>query len=118
MAKRSWLGMSSAGALLSSGGVLATWACCSLPLAAGALGVGVGAMGVAMSPWRPYLVGLSVLLAGLALAAAYRPLPRRGEGAACALKPRRSRLLWAWALVAITIFIAALPLWETLWLGL
>lgn len=118
MAARSWLGLSGVGSLLSSGGVLATWACCSLPIAAGALGAGVGTVGAALTRWRPYLMALSFLLAGISLAAAYRPLPRAGAGASCTVRSRRSRLQWAWALVAITAFVATLPLWEILWLGL
>lgn len=118
MAARNWLSLSGVGSLLSSGGVIATWACCSLPIAAGALGAGVGSVGAALTLWRPYLMALSFVLAGISLAAAYRPLPRTGAGASCTVRSRRRRLLWAWTLVAITAFVATLPLWEILWLGL
>lgn len=102
-----------AGAWVSAGGVLATWACCSLPLAGGALGVGVGAVGEALTPWRPYLIGLSFVLALLSVGMAYRP--QAACGGACAVPERRTRQRWlAWGLLGATVIIATLPLWQLL----
>ncbi|MGH9520185.1 MAG: mercuric transporter MerT family protein [Terriglobales bacterium] len=107
------VGWAGAGAWLAAGGVWASWACCSLPIAAGAAGLGLGALGAALTPWRPYLIGLSLALAAFALFVAYRPPPARG--AACAPHPHHRVRLVAWITALATVILVTLPLWQTLW---
>lgn len=108
-------GLASIGGLLAATGVWASWSCCALPIGASFLGVGAGAVGSALTAWRPYLIVLSLLLAGFALFAAYRPLPALGA-AACARRPRvRWQRPLAWFAVVATVAMATLPLWQSLW---
>lgn len=107
------IGWAGAGAWLAAGGVWASWACCSLPIAAGAAGLGLGAIGSALTPWRPYLIGASLALATFAVYTAYHPLMR--PGATCPPHPNRSARLIAWITALGTVILVTLPLWQTLW---
>jgi len=72
---------------------LATMACC-LPLgfagAAGALG-----LGVALAPWRPWLIGLSIVLLGLGAWQLVR------EGRTCRRRSRLSMVLLSLCAVVV-----------------
>ena len=91
------------GALLPAFGVTATWFCC-LPLALGGVGAGA-AIGTALTPARPYFIGLSVLFLGLAFHNAYRPRKLVcGADGSCPVSTSRWRqraLLWMIAVVSV-----------------
>jgi mercuric ion transport protein len=73
-----------AGALLAA---IAASACCILPLLLGAAAAGTVGVGAALAPYRPYLVGLTVLLLGLAFYLTYRPV-KATSGAECCATPK------------------------------
>lgn len=102
----------SLGAVLSATGVFASWLCCLLPVALGAMGAGTAALGTKLEPYRPILTGLTVLFLAGAFFQAYRPLRTTCEGEACRV-PGRSRwhriALWTAALLALSLMGA--PYW-------
>src|SRR5258708_17809865 len=63
------------GAIFAS---IAASACCILPLMLGAASAGSVGLSAALAPYRPYLMGLTVLLLGAGFYFTYRP-----EKAAC-----------------------------------
>lgn len=92
------------GALLPAFAVTATWFCC-LPLALGGLGAGAVVVGTALTPVRPYFVGLSVVFLGLAFYNAYKPSAAVcGPDAGCSVSTNRGRqriLLWIIAIASL-----------------
>lgn len=99
------------------GGVLAAVAassCCILPLLLGAASAGTVGLGAALTPYRPYLTGLTVLLLGAAFYFTYRP----GKGAcgpdgSCAVeKPtgaKRAGRALLWGVTVFTVAMMAYP---------
>ena len=112
-------------AVTTSGGLLAAFLaslCCLGPLVLAALGVGVGATGFFAStagalkrllPYRPYFIGLTVVLLGVAFYQTYRkPKSACAPGIACvpASGPLKARVvLWAIAALALALILA--PYW-------
>lgn len=91
------------GAILS--GILAS-ACCIGPVLLVALGAGGAALGAAFAPFRPYFLGLTVILLVGAFYLAYRPQKATAcaPGAACAVPSSRRRMraiLWIATSVAV-----------------
>ncbi|HXF92097.1 MAG TPA: mercuric transporter MerT family protein [Nitrospiraceae bacterium] len=99
--------------------------CCIGPLVFAALGVGIGVTGAlagtagflkALLPYRPWLIGMTILLLGFSFYLAYRK-PRAGEpsGQTCGLvsgsHPNRA-LLWIIATLAVVLVLA--PYWLAL----
>ena len=78
--------------------------CCVGPVAAAFLGLGVATrVGTAVEPYRPYLIGVTVLLLGWAFYRVYRPEPACGDEKLCAIpggKRLQKALLWAVTFVA------------------
>lgn len=93
-----WLG---AGALLAAAGASV---CCVLPVVVALAGVGSAAFGAMFEPYRPYMIGATVLLLGFAFYRAYRPQQAEcAPGESCAMPENRRRqrlLLWIVAVVA------------------
>ncbi len=81
--------------------------CCIGPIVALALGAGAFGAAAALESWRPYLLGLTAFMLGLAFYRAYR----RPGGAECGCSPaavsRRKRMVWV--LTAIVVPLAAFP---------
>lgn len=100
------------GALVPASGVVATWICC-LPLASAGLGLGAAALGVALAPFRPYFLAMSVALLSAAFFYAYRP--RREactEGASCRASAVPGRQQWLlWALALLTVGLVTIDRW-------
>ena len=96
-----WLG---AGALLAAAGASL---CCVLPVVVAFAGVGSAAFGAMFEPYRPYMVGATVLLLGFAFYRAYRPAAAEcAPGESCAVPENRRRqrlLLWIVAVVAMLL---------------
>ncbi len=96
--------------------------CCIGPLVFAALGVGVGATGFlagtagflkALLPYRPWFIGLTILLLAFSFYVAYRK-PSAGEPSCQACSPvlgaRANRvLLWIIAALAVALILA--PYW-------
>lgn len=95
MARASWL--APFGAILSS---LATLACC-LPFAFLAA-IGSAGVGVYLARFRPWLVGLSVILLGLGFYQQHR-------GAKCGLRSSRLNLIFLWAATAVVVLVLLFP---------
>lgn len=112
-------------AVTTAGGLLVAFLaslCCVGPLVLAALGVGVGATGFLAStagalkgllPYRPFFIGLTSLLLGVAFYQSYRkPQSACAPGAACvpASSRRKARVvLWAVAALALALILA--PYW-------
>jgi len=109
----------SAGGLVTA---LLASVCCIGPLIFAALGVGMGATGFlagtagflkALLPYRPWFIGVTVLLLGTGFYLAYRrPQQACAPGTVCAetggTRPSR-RLLWIMATLAVVLVLA--PYW-------
>ena len=100
-AKSGWLGF---GALLAATGASV---CCVLPVVVAFAGVGSAAFGAMFEPYRPYMIGATVLLLGLAFYRAHRPQQAECAPAeSCAVPENRQRqrlLLWIVAIVAVLL---------------
>lgn len=96
-----WLG---AGALLAAAGASV---CCVLPVVVAFAGVGSAAFGAMFEPYRPFMIGATVLLLGFAFYQAYRPAAAEcAPGESCAVPENRRRqrlLLWIVAVVALLL---------------
>lgn len=121
--------MTKGGTTTMVGGLVAAFfasICCIGPVVFAALGVGVGATGFlagtagflkALLPYRPWFIGLTILLLGLSFYVAYRK-PRAGEPSCQTCDPDSGShpnrvLLWIIAALAVVLVLA--PYWlETL----
>jgi len=91
---------------------IAASACCILPLVLGAASAGTVGLGAALAPYRPYLMGLTLLLLGAGFYFTYRPARASGDGSdrcstadCCATgKTARTKRLSKAVLWAITVF--------------
>lgn len=100
---------SSYGALGAGVGVTLSSLCC-LPFAA-ALGAGVAAVGVALTPFQPFMALASVSLLGVAFVQTIRA-PRCEDAESC--RPLSQRRRW-WFLAAVTVatvLLITLPYWS------
>ena len=93
------------GAMLAA---VAASACCVLPALLGVAGAGALGFGAALEPYRPYFIGLTVLLLGAAFYFAYRPATSvcDGEGrcassATTGIQRFNRVMLWGVALLAV-----------------
>lgn len=100
--------------LTIGGAVLAAFAsaaCCLGPLVLTLLGVGGAASAVTLTPYRPYLLGLTAVILGLGFYLAYRrPAPDCGPGRDCAM-PRANRAGRAalWIATVVILIIVTFP---------
>ncbi|MBI4280592.1 mercury transporter MerT [Candidatus Uhrbacteria bacterium] len=71
--------------------------CCALPLLLLGLGVGSAGLATALAPFRPYMIGITVLLLGIAFYTVYGCKQTcEGEGVCDVKSIRRTKiLLWA-----------------------
>ncbi len=88
-----------AGALLTAG---LSSACCWIPLLLGGAGAGALGLGATLEPFRPYLIGLTLILLGVAFYLAYRP--ERAHGDCCTVPTAPSRRLQRGLLWLVTLF--------------
>jgi hypothetical protein len=95
MARTSWL--APIAAILSS---LATLACC-LPFAFLAA-IGTAGFGVYLARFRPWLLGLSVILLGMGFYQQHR-------GAKCGLRTSKLNLIFLWAATAVVLLVLLFP---------
>ncbi len=100
-----WLG---AGVLLAAVGASV---CCVLPVAVAFAGVGSAAFGAVFEPYRPYMIGATVLLLGFAFYRAYRPETAEcapEESCAVSENRRRQRLL-LWIVAGVAMLLLTFP---------
>ncbi len=98
-------------ALGGVGAAVIASACCIGPVVFSLIGAGaIGAAAVALEPYRPWFIGLTVLLVGFAFYSAYRPLAADvcADGA-CAPRSRHAARLLAWVAAVIAAVLIAFP---------
>ncbi len=98
-------------ALGSVGAAVVASACCIGPVAFSLIGAGaLGASAVALEPYRPWFIGIAVLLVGVAFYSAYRPMP---AGTCiddlCAPPSRRAARGLAWIAAMVAASLIAFP---------
>jgi mercuric ion transport protein len=86
---------------------LAASLCCTLPLAAAGLGLGVAALGSVFQPWRPLLIVVVAVFLAKGFHDAYKPLPACGEG--CTPKSRRGTRIGMWLTTAVALSLLGVP---------
>jgi mercuric ion transport protein len=98
-------------ALGGVGAALIASACCIGPVAFSLIGAGaLGASAVALEPYRPWFIGATVLLVGVAFYSAYRPLPAAAcADGRCAPPSRRVARVLAWLAAVIAVVLIAFP---------
>jgi mercuric ion transport protein len=86
--------------------------CCILPLLVAAIGTGSLAVAAKLELWRPYLLGVSLLLlsAGVILARRQTRVACT-PGTDCSKTPRANRMLWPAVLVVVAV--AAFPYYSS-----
>jgi mercuric ion transport protein len=98
-------------ALVVVGGALGASACCIGPVLFSLLGAGaLGAASVRLEPYRPWLIGFTVLLVGVAFYGAYRPTTAEPcEDAVCTPRSKRTAKMLVWIVAAIAAVLIAFP---------
>ena len=92
------------GAILAA---VAASSCCILPLLLGAASVGTVGLGAVLAPYRPYLIGLTLLLLGAGFYFIYQPQRVGGEAECCDVKAVRTRRMSKAVLWAVALFTGA-----------
>lgn len=85
--------------------------CCIVPVAVVLLGVGSAALGAQLEPVRPFFLGLTLLLVGIAFYQVYKPNKGYCEpGQSCAIPEaqRRQRII-VWLAAILAAVVAAFP---------
>lgn len=84
--------------------------CCMGPVVAAALGAGaLGAASIKLEPYRPWFLGLTVILVGAAFATTYRRPGAECADGSCAPSSRRTAKIVLWVTVALVGLVAAFP---------
>ena len=103
---------------LGLAGAVGSIACCAGPLILASLGIGGSIAGrfARLDPYRPWLMGLTVLVFGLAFRKAYRKDTNFIPGSTCSVGATgggQRRVLWV--LAGLALLIMAFP-WYGAWL--
>jgi mercuric ion transport protein len=93
------------------GAALAASLCCILPVGAAALGVAGFAASAFFAAWRPYFLGLTFTMLGVAFYLAYRPRTAACEPDSLCERPRftRSSRVTLWVITVLVMVLAAFP---------
>lgn len=99
---------------ISIGTVLAAFGaslCCILPVVVVVLGFGSAALGAALEPFRPYFLGLTVVLLGTAFYQVYKPKSNEcAPGESCAVPDnRRSQRITVWVIAVVALALVTFP---------
>jgi hypothetical protein len=101
------------GPLLSSlaaiGSLIAATSCC-LPLGAVLGAVGLAGATAFLAAWRPYLMGLSVLMLGVGFFQTYRARQ-------CRVKPNALSVVLLWSVALLTVLLLGFPQVVAGWLA-
>lgn len=92
---------------------VAASSCCILPLILGVASAGTVGLGAALAPYRPYLIGLTLLLLGVAFYFTYRPQKAGCDADGCetakTVRTRRFSRAILWAVAVFTLGALAYP---------
>ncbi len=104
-------GLALGGAVISS---LLAAACCLGPLVL--LGLGGGWIALAMKPYRPYFLVVTILLLGAAFYLVYRkPVAECGPGESCTMpRSRRAGEVLLWLVTVLVILLSTFPYYSVL----
>ncbi len=93
------------------GAALVASACCIGPVALSLIGVGaLGASAVKLEPYRPWFIGFTFVLVGVAFYGAYRPLPAEScDDGVCTPQSRRRARALAWMAAVVAAILIAFP---------
>ena len=85
--------------------------CCLFPMAFSFLGASGLAFSMALMPYRPYFIALTVAFLGAGFYSAYRSQPAQCEpGTVCALpKGRKLQRVSLWVVTALTVALIVFP---------
>lgn len=84
--------------------------CCIGPVVAAAIGAGaLGTASTQLEPYRPWFLGLTVILLGAAFATTYRREPAACADGSCAPSSRRTAKIVLWVAVVLVGLLAAFP---------
>jgi len=84
--------------------------CCVGPVVAAAIGAGaLGAASRWFEPYRPWLLGLTAILLGMAFVTTYRREPATCADGSCAPSSRRTAKVVLWMAVVVVGLLAAFP---------
>ena len=85
--------------------------CCIGPVVAAVLGAGaLGAASTRFEPYRPWLLGVTMILLGVGFVSAYRRKPEcAADGTICAPSSRRTAKIVLWIAVVLVIVLATFP---------
>ena len=96
-------------AVASVAAAAAASVCCIGPVVAAALGAGaLGAASTRMEAYRPWFLGVTIILLGIGFVSAYRREPECADDA-CAPAPRRNARIILWIAVVLVGLLAAFP---------
>lgn len=98
-------------ALATISGALGASACCIGPVVFSLLGAGaLGAASVKLEPYRPWFIGLTILLVSVAFYGAYRPSQTEAcQDGVCTPQTRRTAEVLAWIVAAVAALLIAFP---------
>jgi len=83
--------------------------CCIGPVVAAVLGAGaLGAASTRFEPYRPWFLGLTLILLGLGFVSAYRREPECADDS-CAPRSRRTAKIVLWISVVLVSLLVAFP---------
>ncbi len=101
-------GLALGGAIISS--AIAA-ACCIGPLVLVLLGLGGGWIALAMKPYRPYFLAMTILLLGAAYYLVYRkPVAECGPGENCTMpRSRRAGVVLLWIVTVLVVLLSTFP---------
>lgn len=93
------------------GTALVASACCIGPVAFTLIGAGaVGASAMKLEPYRPWFIGCTVGLVGVAFYRAYRPVVAEDcEGGVCSPQSKRAGTILAWVTAIVAVVLIAFP---------
>jgi mercuric ion transport protein len=94
------------------GAAVAASACCIGPVVFSLLGAGaLGASAVKLEAYRPWFLGLTLVLVGAAFYSAYRPAANESCAAdgTCAPGPKRAARIMVWIAAALAVLLIAFP---------
>ncbi len=93
------------------GAAVAASACCITPVLFSLLGAGaLGASAIKLEPYRPWLLGLTAVLLGVAFFHAYRPVAvDTCQDGTCAPHSRRAGKILVWIAGVIVTVLVAFP---------
>ena len=85
-------------------------ACCLGPVLFATVGAGaLGAASIRLEPYRPWFLGLTVVLLGAAFATTYRGQAAACSDGSCARSSRRASKIALWVAVVVVALLAAFP---------